>query len=73
MNPAVMLLSNRCFRFHLYDFHLNGVSVAELANAYSLPAVWIEEQIEAVRLCLKYQVKLSLGLDPEPQPLQLAA
>ena len=72
MNAAVMLLANRCFRFHLYDFHLNGVSVAELANAYSLPAVWIEEQIE-VRLCLKYQVKLSVELDPEPEPLQLAA
>jgi hypothetical protein len=73
MNPAVILLANRSFRFHLYDFHLRGVSAAELADAYCRPIGWVEEQIEAVRLCLKYQVKLAVELDPEPEPVQLAA
>ena len=37
-----------------------AVPAKELATAYSLPVNWVEERIEAVRLCLKYQVKLSL-------------
>jgi hypothetical protein len=56
MNPAVVLLANRSLPFSLYDFHLNGVSARELAHAYSLPLPWVEERLEAVRLCLKYQV-----------------
>ena len=56
MNPAVMLLANRSLPFSLYDFHLNGVSAQELADAYALPLTWVEERLEAVRLCLKYQV-----------------
>lgn len=60
MNPAVMLLANKSLAFSLYDFHLEGVSEEELAAAYALPIDWVEERIEAVRLCLKYQVKLSV-------------
>lgn len=60
MNPGVKLLANKSFGFSLYDFHLEGVSAAELATAYSLPETWVEERIEAVRLCLKYQVKVSV-------------
>jgi len=60
MNPGVKLLANKSFCFSLYDFHLEGVSVAELATAYSLPETWVEEHIEAVRLCLKYQVMVSV-------------
>jgi len=70
MNPAVMLLANRSFRFHLYEFHLSGVSAAELAAAHSRPVAWIEEQIESVRLSLKYQVKLSVELGREPEIAQ---
>jgi hypothetical protein len=73
MNPAVMSLANRSFRFHLYDFNLSGVSVAELAAAYSRPNAWVDEQIESVRLCLKHQVRLSFKLDPEPNLIRLAA
>lgn len=51
MNPGVALLANKSFGFSLYDFHLEGVSVEELATAYSLPETWVEERIEAVRLC----------------------
>lgn len=65
MNPGVKLLANKCFGFSLYDFHLEGVSAAELASAYSLPEAWVEERIEAVRLCLKYQVKVSVKGEPK--------
>ncbi len=60
MNPAVMLLANKHLAFSLFEFNLSGVSAKELAAAYSLPIIWVEERIEAVRLCLKYQVKLAL-------------
>jgi hypothetical protein len=69
MNPAVMHLANKSLAFSLYDFHLEGVSAGELAAAYSLPTSWVEERIEAVRLCLKYQVKLSLKLSDEAEAL----
>ncbi len=65
MNPGVKLLANRSFSFSLYDFHLEGVSAADLATAYSLPERWVAERIEAVRLCLKYQVKVSVKSEPK--------
>jgi hypothetical protein len=65
MNPGVKLLANKSFGFSLYDFHLEGVSAAELATAYSLPETWVEERIEAIRLCLKYQVKVSVKSEPK--------
>ena len=60
MNPGVALFANRSFAFSLYEFNLAGVSAKELAASYSLPSHWVGECIEAVRLCLKYQVKLSV-------------
>lgn len=57
VNPAIMLLANESLAFSLYDFSLEGVPAEELATAYSLPVNCVEERIEAVRLCLKYQVK----------------
>jgi hypothetical protein len=65
MNPGVALLANRSFAFSLYEFNFAGVSASELAASYSLPPEWVEERIEAVRLCLKYQVKLSVRKSPE--------
>ena len=59
MNPAVMVLANRSVPFWLYDFNLAGVSAQELASAYSLPPEWVRNQIESVRMMLKYQVKLA--------------
>jgi hypothetical protein len=61
MNPAVMILANRSLPFHLYDFYLDGISAKELAFAHSLPIHGIEERIEAVRLCLKFQARVILG------------
>ncbi|MDQ2949515.1 MAG: hypothetical protein M3Y27_26855 [Acidobacteriota bacterium] len=69
MNPAVILLANRSLPFHLYDFHLEGISAKELAAAHSLPVDWVEERIEAVRLCLKYQTKLSIDTEQEAERL----
>jgi hypothetical protein len=61
MNPAFMVLANHSFGFNLYDLHLEGLTVKELAKAYSMPVFRVEEQLEAVRLSLKYQLKLSIG------------
>ena len=65
-----VLLGNRSVTFALYDYHLRGVSARELATAYSLPLSWVEERLEAVRLCVKYQVKLSLHAPHTPAPAQ---
>ena len=60
LSPAFVLLANRSLPFSLYDFYLSGVSPRELADAYGLPLAWVEERLEAVRLCLKYQGKLAI-------------
>jgi hypothetical protein len=52
---------NKSLPFCLYDFHLNGVPVEKLAAAYRIPVHSIEEKIEAVRLCLNFQVQVALG------------
>ncbi len=69
MHPAVALLANRSLAFSLYEFNLDGFSPKELASVYSLPAEWIEERIESVRLCLKHQVKLSVATSAEAKLL----
>jgi hypothetical protein len=61
MNPPMIVHANKSLAFSLYDFHLNGVPLEKLAAAYSLPIQSVEERIEAVRLCLTFQVKLALG------------
>jgi hypothetical protein len=68
-----VLLGNRSWSISLYDLNLNGVSTHELAMAYSMPLHVVEERIEAVRLCLKYQVKLSPNEPPPAQPAQIAS
>jgi hypothetical protein len=69
MNPAVMFYANKSLPFSLYDFHLAGVPARELAAAHSLPIAWVEERIEAVRLCLEYQVRLSVAPAQAAKPL----
>jgi hypothetical protein len=61
MNPAFMMHANRSLAFSLYDFHLNGVPIEKLAAAHGLPLHTVEEKIEAVRLCLNFQVAVALG------------
>jgi hypothetical protein len=60
MIPALAYLGNSSLPFSLYDFHLSGVSAKELASSHSLPLAWVEERLEAVRLCLKFQIRISL-------------
>jgi hypothetical protein len=69
MNPAFMVLANQSFGFNLYDLHLERLTVKELAKAYSMPVFRVEEQLEAVRLSLKYQVSLSIGTRAEIRPI----
>jgi hypothetical protein len=61
MHLALKIFANRSLAFHLYDFHLDGISAKELATAHCLPAHCVEERIEAVRLCLKFQVTVTVG------------
>jgi hypothetical protein len=65
MNPGVMTMANRSFAFHLYDFNLEGISAKELAYAHSLSTHWVEERIEAVRLCLKFQARATIATEAE--------
>ncbi len=58
-----MVLANRSLPFELYDLHLAGVSAEQLAAQYSMPLFRVRERLEAVRLCLKHQVTLSLGAE----------
>ncbi len=44
--------------FQLYAEHRNGLSLSELACLVSRPVYWVQEQIEAARLCLEHQVLL---------------
>jgi hypothetical protein len=57
----MIVQANKSLAFSLYDFHLSGVSVEKLAATYSLPVQSVEERLEAVRLCLTFQVRLALG------------
>lgn len=72
MNPAVMVLANTSLAFSLYDFYLEGVSVEELAAAYSLPPHCVEERIEAVRLCLQFQAKATFDTRQAFRHVQVA-
>jgi hypothetical protein len=66
MNPGTMLFANRSFAFHLYDFNLEGISVEKLAATYSLSIASVQERIESVRLCIKYQTKPFISAQSGP-------
>jgi hypothetical protein len=59
MNDAVSKLATKSLAFALYRLHLAGLSAEELGRALSLPVEWVEERIEAIRLCLTHQVELT--------------
>ncbi|HLJ44564.1 MAG TPA: hypothetical protein VKU01_01065 [Bryobacteraceae bacterium] len=44
----------------LYRENQHGATVEELAMAFELPLWWIQERIEAVRLCLEKQVRVQV-------------
>ena len=48
----------------LYRENQQGATVEELAMAFGLPLWWIQERIEAVRLCLEKQVRVQVVRRP---------
>lgn len=73
MHPAFAVLANRSLPLSLYDFHLSGVSARQLAQTYDLPLHWVEERLEAVRMCLKFQVQVSFASHKQAKPAGRAA
>lgn len=49
--------------FRLYADHKYGMSTDELAIAQSRSRSWVEERIEAMRLCLEMQVRFEFTPD----------
>ena len=52
------LLYDEYLPFRLYSDHKQGVSVNQLAGSLGLPAPWIQERIEAARLCIEKQERI---------------
>ena len=68
MNPGVALFANRSLAFRLYEFNFAGVSLRRnLPPATRYLLIGWKNAIEAVRLCLRYQVKLSVKESPKTQ------
>jgi hypothetical protein len=44
--------------FRLYADHEHGLSFEELALLCNRSAIWVAEQIEAMRLCLQNQIRI---------------
>ena len=66
MNPGVALFANRSLAFRLYEFNFAGVSLRRnLPPATRYLLIGWKNAIEAVRLCLRYQVKLSVKESPK--------
>ena len=54
------LLYDNYLPFRLYAEHKNGATPAQLAAAFAVSVHWVEERIEAARLCIEKQVRLEL-------------
>ena len=50
----------RVLGFVIYREYQDGATVEELSAALNLPPTWVEERIEAVRMCLERQVRIEL-------------
>lgn len=62
-DDALNSLYENNLSFRLYADHKYGMSIDELAIASSRPRSWVEERIEALRLCIEMQVRLEFTLD----------
>ncbi len=47
--------------FRLYSEHRRGATPAELAAAFALSIPWVEERLEAVRLCVEKQLRFEVN------------
>lgn len=54
------LLYDEYLPFRLYSDHKQGASISQLAGSLCLPAPWIRERIEAVRLYIEKQERIKL-------------
>jgi hypothetical protein len=52
------LLYDEYLPFRLYSDHKQGVSVHQLAGSLCLPVSWVQERIEAARLCIEKQERI---------------
>ena len=59
--------SPRSLGFLMYREYEDGASIEELSAALHAPPEWIEERIEAARLCLEKQVRIELCPVPRPR------
>ena len=48
--------SPRVFSMQLYFAHLSGVSIRKLARDLKLPEDWVEESVEAARMCVEFDL-----------------
>jgi hypothetical protein len=64
MTSEYEILFDRYFPFRLYAEHARGKTTQELAAEYNVSAGWVEERIEAARLCIEKQVRI----EPRPHP-----
>ncbi len=53
--------SPRVFSMQLYFAHVNGVSIHKLSRDLKLPEDWVEESVEAARMCVEFD--LPVGAD----------
>jgi Mor family transcriptional regulator len=58
------LLYDTYFPFRLYSDAAHGMSIVQLAQHYGMSPPWIEARIEAARLCIEKQVRITT-LDKE--------
>jgi hypothetical protein len=49
--------------FRLYADHKHGMTVEELAYLSNKSVYWVQERIEAMRLCLEKQIRFDLTSD----------
>jgi hypothetical protein len=52
------LLYDEYLPFRLYSDHKQGIPVNQLAGSLGLPAPWIQERIDAARLCIESQERI---------------
>ncbi|MDQ2775617.1 MAG: hypothetical protein M3Y57_11980 [Acidobacteriota bacterium] len=67
-DTALLRLYDQSITFRLYADHANGMSVPELSMLCSRSERWVQERIEATRLCLEKQVRIDLPPEPRECP-----
>ncbi len=60
-NSGFDLLVHEYLPFRLYSDYKNGMTPKELATYFSLLVHWVEERIEAARLCIEKQIRLEFS------------